>query len=325
MEYLRPIQCYSCFEWCNHFRNECPTKDNPICSRCGGYGHNYTECSKPYNCTNCHRSHSATARICPAYSYAIEKIKPTIAAQLAHLLNNNSNHATGTDILRAATLDSNNSNDFLTSLFNACQIFTNNNPSQSLSNFDLDESIANSSFNIPEEIITKDTSLEEVAETLNNEISLATATAMAELPKTSEYISYPAALSNNIPRYNECQYAVTNNGVELIESINDQKAQHAQCSLKSPKHKETLPNIVYLQIAPYKNIIFCNPHNNQKIGIKPEIIEKLILSKSTIKFDTFDYGMYELTIYQEYEYPSSTAKKLALWLKAQYGLNLIIN
>ena len=88
MEFLRPIQCYSCFVWCNHFRNECPTKDNPICSKCGEQGHNYLDCTNGYNCPNCHGKHSATARICPEYSSAIEKLKPTIAAQLAHFLPN---------------------------------------------------------------------------------------------------------------------------------------------------------------------------------------------------------------------------------------------
>ena len=123
-------------------------------------------------------------------------------------------NAIGTDLLRAATLASNNINDFLTSLFNACQIFNNNNPAQSLSEYDLDLDDTINSLATPEEIITKDTSLDDAAEsleTLNQEVNLATKTAMVNLPKTDGYIPYPRAFTNSVPRYGECQYGLTDN------------------------------------------------------------------------------------------------------------------
>ena len=111
MEFVRAIQCYSCFIWGNHLRNECPTKLNPICSNCSTTGHTYTECINPPQCSNCQGPHNATARICPAYNTAIETLKPKIASQLAHFIANiNSpptpthNNAIATEILRKAAL-----------------------------------------------------------------------------------------------------------------------------------------------------------------------------------------------------------------------------
>ena len=168
----------------------------------------------------------------------------------------------------------------------------------------------------PEEIITKDTSLDDAIEKLNKEITLATETVLADIP--SEYISYPRALSNKIS-YDDCQYTLTNNGVELIEPTNSQKIHHAHCKLKSPRHKEALPNVLYTQLSPHQNIIFCNLHNNQTVAIKPEMIDNIILLKNSVQFDTYDYGTYELILNEE-----SLANNLAKWLATQYNLNVVI-
>ena len=132
MEFVRAIQCYSCFIWGEHLRNECPTKHSPICSNCSTPGHSYTECTNTSHCSNCQGPHSATARICPAYNSAIETLKPKIAIQLAHYITNiNSpptpthNNAIATEILRKAALTADNIDDFVVSLFKSCDILTN--------------------------------------------------------------------------------------------------------------------------------------------------------------------------------------------------------
>ena len=143
MEFFRPIQCYSCFAWCKHLRNECPIRYTPICSNCSETGHSYIDCEKDALCTNCQGPHPATARICPAYDEAIETLKPRIAAQLAHYIPNKSscqlNTNTGTDIFRAAALVSNNIDEFLVSLFKACNIFTNQEATNLPNNADLND------------------------------------------------------------------------------------------------------------------------------------------------------------------------------------------
>lgn len=327
MEFFRPIQCYSCFAWCNHLRNECPIKDNPICSRCSLHGHSYLQCSNDFNCPNCQGAHPATARFCPEYSIAIEKHFPKIAAQLSHL-NKTSNattnkmssdNAIGTDVLRAAALDSKTANAFLVSLFEACKIFTNSSPLST----DTYLGQSYSSLAKPDEIVSKDldTSLDDAAEALNKEILLA-AEAKADLPKASEYIPYPRALSNDIPRYDECQYGLTNNGIELIKSLKD-LTQHASFKLKSTKNEDAHSNILYLQTTPNQNIVLCNTQSHKKVAIKPKIIVRLILYRNSVTLDTFDYGDYKLILDDEYAYSSSTAKELALWLKSHYDLRLV--
>ena len=132
MEFIRAIQCYSCFVWGEHLRNECPTKNNPICSNCSTTGHSYTECTNISLCSNCEGPHSATARVCPAYNTAMETLKPKLAIQLAHYITNiNSsltpthNNAIATEILRKAALTANNIDDFVVSLFRSCDILIN--------------------------------------------------------------------------------------------------------------------------------------------------------------------------------------------------------
>ena len=336
---FRATQCYSCFKWCDHLRNECPIKYDSICSRCSNHhGHSYTQCNADFKCANCRGSHPATARICPEYSAAIEKHLPVIVAQLTHLINSipiinstPSDKAIGTDILRAATLNSKNKDEFLTSLYESCKIF-NDNLNQEHTDF-LEDSY--SSLNAPEaeEIITKDTSLDNTMEELNKEVLLATKNKNLDIHETIPpcpyfgltNLEYPTALSSNIPHYIDCQYGLTNNGIETIESIEENISQYALCKLKSPKYDETPPNIyiqLYMQISPYQNIVFYNPQNQQKIALKPEIIDNLKLCENTITFNTFDYGAYELIFNEEHIYSRSSAKKLALWLNSHYNLKL---
>ena len=90
---FRPIQCYTCFVWCKHFKPECPNKYDPqICSRCARIGHDYKECSNAPFCLNCQGSHPATARICPEYTKAVQLQLPIIAKQLAYLLGSTTSH-----------------------------------------------------------------------------------------------------------------------------------------------------------------------------------------------------------------------------------------
>ena len=301
MEFFRAIQCYACFAWCKHYRNNCPLKDNPICSRCSQSGHIYTECpiENKIICCNCGGSHIATARICPEYSTAVENLLPIIAAQLAHHLvktsptenQTPSDNAIGTDILRAAALNSENQDDFLLSLFESCKIFANNNPSQPGYSDYLEDSYGSLSALEPENIMTKDTTIEDALEELNKEILLATkdthgATASDSFPPNyicqygSTITKYPTAFTKHIPSYDDCQYGLTNNGVETIELIEDNISQYASFKLKNPKNDDTPTNILYLQISPYQNIIFCNPNNHQKIAMKAEMIDSLILYKN---------------------------------------------
>ena len=133
MEFLRAIQCYSCFTWCEHLRNECPRRSTPVCSNCSATDHSYKDCTNSTLCYNCSGDHPATARICPAYTTAVEALKPRIAEQLAHYItgiksDTNSTHdnAIATKILKKAALASDNIDDFVVSLFKACDIFTKN-------------------------------------------------------------------------------------------------------------------------------------------------------------------------------------------------------
>ena len=87
LDLFRPIQCYSCFQWCQHYRPDCPRKYEPqICSRCTQTGHYYFDCPYDPLCLNCGQDHPCTARICPEYQRAIETHKPAIAKQLANLI-----------------------------------------------------------------------------------------------------------------------------------------------------------------------------------------------------------------------------------------------
>ena len=324
MEYFnkcfKAIQCYSCFMWCDHLRNECPTKYEPICSHCSRPGHNFNQCPNEYKCVNCGRAHPATARICPEYSIAVEKHLSVITTQLVQskvITSENSppsDNAIGTDILRAAALNSNNSNEFLSSLYESCKVFKESNLNQENTLFE----DSYSSLNPTESIITKDASLSHTIDELNNEILLATENANIDIPTTMS----PSPFLD-IPSYDDCQYGLTNNGIETIKSIKHDNSHHMLCKLKIPNCDETPSNILYLQVSPYQNIVFYNPQNCQKIALKPDMIDNLILCENTITFNTFDFGAYEFTFYEEYIHSISSAKKLALWLNTHYNLKLI--
>ena len=132
-ELFKPIQCYACFVHCKHLRNECPIRNNPLCSNCSQTGHSYTDCENYSKCCNCSGPHPATAHICPFYHRAIETLKPKIAIQLAHYTNTNPDTTltpgiTGTEIFRTAAITSKNTEEFLLSLFNSCKTFTDTVP-----------------------------------------------------------------------------------------------------------------------------------------------------------------------------------------------------
>ena len=131
MEYLKPIQFYSCFVFCKHLRNECPTRYTQICSNCSKTGQTYTDCNNDSYCSNCHGPHPATARICPAYHTAIEMLKPKIAVQLAEYIGSTNPDDSSTCFK--------NTDEFLTSLFNSCKSFTNQRPTELPQNEDLDD------------------------------------------------------------------------------------------------------------------------------------------------------------------------------------------
>ena len=134
LELFRTIQCYSCFQWCNHYRPDCPTKHEPqICSRCTKTGHDYSNCTNEHLCINCGGKHPATARICPEYLRAIETHKPAIAKQLAHYVlthtDSDLNRITQTDstivtgLLRLSTLEATNEQEFVKYLFKLQTIY----------------------------------------------------------------------------------------------------------------------------------------------------------------------------------------------------------
>lgn len=334
MEFFRPIQCYSCFIWCDHLRNECPNRENPICSKCSAYGHNYTECSNAYSCPNCQGTHSATARICPEYNIAIEKCLPKIAAQLAHHLdkspnqNNNPNpsdNAIGTDILRAAALDSKNEHEFLLSLFKASKIFINSKTSLLTDNDYLDE--FDNSHPIPENDINKDTSLDEVVEELNTEILLATKNTEINLPVLPSALppcSQPEASATNtsLPE-NNCQYGLADND-GLTDDIGETYDHAVSCFLKNPSTGSTSSYVMYCQTIPNQLIVFCN-ENEEKVVIKPEMLSGIeIFNKKIIKFVTVNHGTYELKLSKNHQTRSSATMELALYLRSTYDLLFMI-
>ena len=334
MEFFRPIQCYSCFVWCDHLRNECPIRENPICSKCSEYGHNYTECSNAYSCPNCQGSHSATARICPEYTIAIEKCLPKIAAQLAHHLDkspnpinntNPSDNAIGTDILRAAALDSKNENEFLISLFKACNIFIDSKTSLLTANDYLDE--FDNSHPIPDDIITKDTSFDEVVEELNTEILRATKNTEINIPILPSTLppcsQLGASATNNSLSEDNCQYGLANNDV-LTDDIAEQYDHAVSCFLKNPNTGSTSSYIMYCQTTPNHIITFCND-NQEKIVLKPEMLVGIeIFNRKIIKFVTVNYGTYELKLNKNRQTRSTATMELALWLRSTYDLLFMI-
>ena len=336
MEFFRPIQCYSCFIWGNHLRNECPTKENPICSRCSEYGHLYTDCSNNFCCPNCQGNHSATARICPEYKITVEKLLPVNARQLAYLLNNTANvtpsdNAICTDMLRAAALDSRTKEEFLDSLFKACQCFTaddgnGNTTSPVPVNSYLDDSY--SLIPLSDELKTedRDSFIEEADEELNKEIILA----------SKPDISLTSALPSDLQRPREddihtqtslpepnSQNGLVNNENESIEEIVAQSDHSVSCYLKDPKNGLTSSYMAYFQQNHlHQRIIFYN--NHEKIEIIPDTITGIeIVNKEIIKFITVKHGTYEVNLKDE---PRGTsAIELALWLRSAYHLQIMAN
>lgn len=90
-------QCKFCFQFNSHKSNDCPRKNNPVCSDCGMEG--VHQCSKANKCVNCvfhfknnvQQSlicHKPNQDICPLYRKQIERILQITAFKPVHLANN---------------------------------------------------------------------------------------------------------------------------------------------------------------------------------------------------------------------------------------------
>ena len=229
MDVFRPIQCYSCFSWCQHFKPNCPTKHEPqICSRCSETGHNYLYCTNTPLCLNCQGPHPATARICPEYTKAVETHLPIIAKQLAHLVVNThtpANNTTGTNILTAAIQEATNKEEFLITLYQACKetiktpAYTQTNTSL-LYNYYGDPNETHNTHSDPDPVdihINDDTPLENAIDDLNQEIYHTSDIAQMHLPNATLQNTTPFLHTDFIHKYNDHQYALTKTGIEPLD------------------------------------------------------------------------------------------------------------
>ena len=329
---FRAIQCYSCFEWCSHYKPDCPIKHEPqACSRCGRIGHDYKICTAEPFCINCMGPHPATARICPKYTKAVNFQLPIIAQQLEHLisqtkidkmistdnLNTNTHTDTtlATDLLTSAALESNNKDDFLTTLFEKVQLNIKNTESQRL---DTHSTLSNSiSTHIePIDIQSKhNTSLLNDAKALGNEIQYITETTKATNSNSTEHFTPP--LTKHIHKYSDHQHTLTNIG---IENFNDEtKINLRACELKEPNTSYFTPNLVFFKTTPdtQKLITFLNAQ--AEISIEPNMITLLILKSTSLLFGVGMGRSFELRLNDD----SSTIKHLAQWLESTYDIPLM--
>ena len=72
---IRPLQCFNCQQF-NHVASNCPTKENPVCLKCGGQ-HSVQMClSDEVKCANCEEQHTSSYKLCPVFQSKLdEKLK----------------------------------------------------------------------------------------------------------------------------------------------------------------------------------------------------------------------------------------------------------
>ena len=339
MEGVRLIQCYSCFIWCRHLRSECPSKNDPqICSHCTETGHKYTECPNNPYCINCHESHPATARICPAYLKALEEQKPLIARQLAYLIL--SNHTTTQNsenaiikAIKSATLESNTPLEFLALLFQTCKnILTEPSDIQQTSN--LNESAIISEPNLNEsnnsqpdtmEILNEDESspIKEATD-LEKEIEIDINTVHKPLPKATTLNLMPETKQDDkIPTF---LYGLTDNGVEIIKENKSNTDLHICTLLDDEDMKNNA--IVYFNTHPGTETIYLEIENSETLEISPYSISKVTLYKSDLYLNIVDLAnkYVHLQINKTrvgLSRPNATlAEKLVNWLHKRFSIRI---
>ena len=83
-EYTNLLLCFSCYRYEDHATNNCPTKDQKVCSNCATVGHSFRECpnTDAKGCLNCVRegregmySHRTMAMACPIKKQKIKEKK----------------------------------------------------------------------------------------------------------------------------------------------------------------------------------------------------------------------------------------------------------
>ena len=314
MDVFRPIQCYSCFSWCKHFRPNCPKKhEAQICSRCSETGHDYLYCMNAPQCLNCQGPHPATARVCPEYAKAVESQLPIIAKQLAHLNSNNTithpdttNHeeiptytdnVIGTDILRSATLEATNKDEFLESLYQICnQTILSKHSNETINSDYCDLNNTNSTLADTAHHIT------DISQIL--------------LPNNTHSNRTPALHTNFIHKY-EQQYTLTNNGIELLDVQNNNNLR--TCNLIEPHTDAMIPNLIFLKTTsdPSQLITFFNEYT--EISIETEMINLILIGTKSIKLLTVQ-GIYEIILLHDHKPNSMTIARLAHWLKSKYSI-----
>ena len=349
MDVFRPIQCYSCFSWCQHFKPNCPTKHKPqICSRCSETGHNYYYCTNTPLCLNCQGPHPATARICPEYTKAVEAHLPIIAKQLAHLIINTHTSAdktTGTDVLTAAIQEATNKDEFLITLYQACKetikkaAYTQTNTSLLYNYYgDPNETHITHSEPHPVDIHANDDTPHythsdpdpEPVDNHTNDDTLVYATNdhHEEIHHTSEIaqINQPkdtlSLLTYFINDYTDHQYTLTNNGVEQLDTRDIKNLR--TCNLIEPHTNNFTPNLIFFKTVsdPHKTITFLNEYS--EISIDPEVIGTIKTNYKSIKLLT-PQGIYELTLQDEHKTDNLAIEHLVQWLTSTYSIPLDIN
>ena len=338
IELYKPIQCYSCFQYCQHLRPQCPTKHEPeICSRCTGTGHKYYDCLNTPVCLNCQGPHPVTARICPFYINAMNYIKSCFNPSHtlgAHTQSDNvidththSDKAIGTDILRAAALEASNKEEFLTSLFENCKqniISTHSNEANSPVHYtnqcDLNETY--STLPEPVDIITKDdTALHQAAHDLSQELNYITEISKIQLPKVTSYIPPTFLSTPHIQIFKDFQYALTNNGIEeLNENV---KTNFRYCTLKEPQSNElNMTHVLFKTALPQQNITFFT--DCSELSIETEAMNAIELKDKSqmMKLITKSGLIFELGLYSKHTADNSATKNLAQWLNNTYSIPL---
>ena len=343
LDLFRPIQCYSCFQWCQHYRNECPTKHEPqICSNCTETGHLYSECINQPKCLNCQGSHRVTARVCPEYTKVIEMHKPTIAKQLAHYYlhtfgtHTQSDTAISTDILRTAILEASNKEEFLTSLFENCKQIV-----QMDSNKEIDSSLHHSnecdlnvSYSIlpgPDEILTHDihTADENSLTQLNHSNDIEQIQLSRDTLQNAQVITQtPPGITQLIPQTFtpppfDCQYGLTNSGIEAIDkSVEYNAGNFRPCVFTDLQNDTDVPHYTQLffrTIPDYSQYIVLITDDGQFL-LEPDTIRAIETGTNFthMHFITHQGPLYRIEIYDKGHIDRETTAYLSHWIEDTY-------
>ena len=355
LDLFRPIQCYSCFQWCQHYRNECPTKHEPqICSRCTETDHLYTECINPPKCLNCEGEHSVTARICPEYTKVIEMHKPTIAKQLAHYILNTlgthtqSDNTISTDILRTAILEASNKEEFLTSLFENCKQIVLMESNKDIDNSvqhsnECDMNVSHNTLPDPEDISTHDAHTEDDNSlhqynhsNVTEQIQLQrdtpqNAQANTQIPSENSQVTPQSFTPTTfVQTYQDCQYGLTNCGIKAIDkSVRYNAGNFTSCLFTNPHNDTGAPQYtqLFFKTIPDHNqyIKFLTEHS--QILLKPETISEIDtgINYSHVLFNVNHGPRYKIEIYDKGLIDRATISHLSHWIEYHYFIPVVNN